>query len=294
MGKTGKIILIVILALVAVVVIGGIIIYNQLMSDDIDTAFLTVESGTVQVDSGSGYRTVQGEVMLSLNDKIKTIDGTAVVTLYESILIELEPNTEISLKSLKKDDVGIKQESGSTWNKFTSITGIQSYEVETPTTVATVRGTEFGVDTSGEGDSIFVGEGNVGVESEGEFIDLAQFQKTVKKQGIKLAMQRLTAKDKQRILVKVKKNVQRLESLRERVIEKQGPIIKKAMAKYGVSEAELRGYLAKIDSGEIDDGELIEKSPVKLPVMYRFKKMNDELKNQKRLIQIIESFQPTS
>lgn len=281
----GRKILIGILIAVAVIVIAGGVIYNSIVSDKIDPAFLTVESGTVQLDKGTGYQTVTGEVILYLNDKVKTLDGTATIILYESIITELEPNTEVSIKTLTENNVALKQDSGSTWSKFTAITGIDSYEVETPTTVATVRGTAFGVNV--EQDEILVGEGNVNVEKEGQIHSLAQFEKLTQ-----LGKTRLTAADKQKILGKAKKNIERLKSLRDRIIEKQGPLIKKAMAKYGVTEVELRGYLAKIDSGEIDDAELLAKSPVKLPVMNRFKRLNDELKNQNSLIKAIEAYQP--
>ena len=276
---------IVILSIIGVIIIAGIIAYTSIASDKIEPAFLTVESGQVQVDSGTGYKTVTGEVILSLNDKVKTLDGTATIILYETIISELEPNTEVSIKSLTESNVALKQESGSTWNKFTAITGIGSYEIETPTTVATVRGTSFGVNV--EEDVVLVGEGKVNVKKQGQIHSLAQFEKLTK-----LGKTRLTAADKQKILGKAKKNVERIKTLRERMIEKQGPLIKKAMAKYGVSETELKSYLARIDSGELDSGELLAKSPVKTPAMYRFKRMNDALKNQQRLIKAIEAYQP--
>ena len=175
--------------------------YNSVASDKIEPAFLTVESGTVQLDSGAGYNTVTGEVILSLNDKVKTLDGTATITLYETIITELEPNTEVSISTLAENNVKINQNSGSTWSKFTTITGIDSYEVETPTTVATVRGTAFGVNV--EEDAVLVGEGNVNVEKGGRVVSLNQFEKLIES-----GKTRLTAADKQKILGKAKKNIE--------------------------------------------------------------------------------------
>ena len=179
MMKRGvKILLGIVIALVVIGSIATAIIYNTFFKDEIETAFLTVESGELQVDSGSGWRTVTGEVSLSLKDKVQTLDGTAVITLYESILIALEENTEISLSSLQEEKTAIKQEKGSTWSKFTSVTGIKGYEVETPTTVATVRGTEFGINA--DDDIIWVAEGKVDVNRGGKIFTLEEFEKLLK------------------------------------------------------------------------------------------------------------------
>ena len=263
-----------------ILIVGGIFIYN-LYNDNIDVAFLTIETGSAQVDSGNGWKEATNNMKLKLNDKIKT-DGVSVITFYESIIVELQPNTDVMIKSLQDEKVSLRQEKGSTWNKFTSISGIESYEVETPTTVATVRGTEFGVYEN----DILVSEGKVDTKS----LDKNIIVEGLGKADIKeLKIIELTKEDKIIMLDKAKKTLERLKLLREKIIEDNRDLIEKAIKIYGTDEVELRTYLERIDSGELDDDALIEKSPIKPPVMYRFKKVNDEIRKEQELIKLLES-----
>ena len=61
-----------------------------------DIAQLHVEEGDVQVDVGNGWVDAIDEMALSVSDKIKTLNGKAVLILYESIVVQIDPNTEIS------------------------------------------------------------------------------------------------------------------------------------------------------------------------------------------------------
>lgn len=138
----------------------------------ITPALLTNVQGEVQVDSGNGYQTAANGMELLPGFKIKTgLASKASIIFYDSSIIRLTENTEIKIKSLSSKggqiDVGVEQESGRTWNRVLSLTGKTNYEVETPNTVATVRGTAFGIDLR-DGDAIFVADGNVTVTEDGE------------------------------------------------------------------------------------------------------------------------------
>ena len=134
MGVGKKVLLVLVILIVLIAGLG----YYFLYSDTVIKAFLTIESGSAQVDKGSGWEAAVDDMKLSKNDKIKVIDGLSVVTLHESVIIELEAGTEVSIASLTKKKLELKQDSGSTWNKFTRVTGVDGYEVETPTSVATI------------------------------------------------------------------------------------------------------------------------------------------------------------
>ena len=73
------------------------------------------------------------------------------------------------------------------------------------------------------------------------------------------------------------------------MINNYKPKIPRYMDKYDVSEADLRADIDRIDSGELDDEELLAKSPVQLPAMKRFKKLNEEVKKQQILVDKLES-----
>ena len=81
------------------------------------------------------------------SDSVRTgDDSSASIILFESSIVRLDSNTEVTLEELIKDEktsVTIQQDSGRTWNTVSKISGIDDYDVQTPTTVASVRGTAF-------------------------------------------------------------------------------------------------------------------------------------------------------
>jgi len=89
-------------------------------------------------------------MFLYQSDLVKTGNDTyASIILFESSIIRLDSNTEITLKEIITDadrtSVTIQQDAGRTWNTVLKVSGIDDYEVQTPTTVASVRGTSFDV-----------------------------------------------------------------------------------------------------------------------------------------------------
>ena len=280
MGVGKKVLLVLVILIVLIAGLG----YYFLYSDPVIKAFLTIESGSAQVDKGSGWEAAVDDMKLSKNDKIKVIDGLSVVTLHESVIIELEAGTEVSIASLTKKKLELKQDSGSTWNKFTRVTGVDGYEVETPTSVATMRGTEFGVDYFPEtGDTVqIVGEGTVEMTSNGESITLNGLEKGSDADGLdKVA---LTQEDRARIKVQATKTLQRLKGLRKLLINNQNAVVKGLIKKYVGTEEELDKYLADIDAGVIDDSEIVAKAPIHPPALDRFVKLNSEIKEQQQFI----------
>lgn len=274
------------LIVIALVVIFAIVGFVMVAGASTRTAFLKIDSGTVEVDTGKGWENALDNMDLSLEDKVRTVDGEAAVILYESIIIQLEPNTEIMIKDLAKENVVVKQESGSTWNKFTGLSGIEGYEVETPTTVATVRGTEFGVDL----EEILVAEGEVDVTVNGETRRVLEGLKAKLKDG-KLVLSELTPEEKRFIAVRMEKSLALLRELRKAQLEKHSFLLKIAKRRYNLTDENIeRGFL-KFDRGELTEEEVLKKSPVpieNLPVSRKsvnnFKELNTKIRNQQQLL----------
>ena len=57
---------------------------------------------------------------------------------------------------------------------------------------------------------------------------------------------------------------------------------------YKLTDNDIQMYLDKIDSGEIDDAKLIEKSPIKTDSIAKLKKINDEIKTAMKDIKTLE------
>ena len=114
-------------------------------------AQLIIESGTVQVKhAGESWISAENGMILYQSDSVKTGDNaSASLILFESSIIRLDSNTEVTLREIIQQEgetsVKIEQDLGRTWNTVRNISGIDNYEVQTPTTIASVRGTSFGV-----------------------------------------------------------------------------------------------------------------------------------------------------
>lgn len=95
--------------------------------------------------------------------EIKTGDGSVDVRLPDGSQISVDKNSEIKI-NFDKDTTRIDQAVGKTWHRLKNLAGVATYEVVTPTTVAVVRGTKFGVENMDSALSlIYVAEDTVTV-----------------------------------------------------------------------------------------------------------------------------------
>lgn len=119
-------------------------------------AQLIIDSGTVQIKhAGESWTSAEDGMDLYQSDSVKTgEDSSATIILFGSSIIRLDSNTEVTLQEIiqqeEETSVKIKQDAGRTWNTVMKISGIDDYEVQTPTTVASVRGTTFDVTVDNE------------------------------------------------------------------------------------------------------------------------------------------------
>lgn len=99
-----------------------------------------------------------GSTVGRVGDTVKTGPSEEkIVNFPNSSELRLDENTEIKIKNATTDKVSIYQTLGRTWSRVIKLLGTQSYEIQTPTALATVRGTSFAVTL----DDIFVDEGEV-------------------------------------------------------------------------------------------------------------------------------------
>jgi hypothetical protein len=236
-------------ALAVVVLLAAV--FWTLSAPPITAAVLYIDNGVVEVDIGNGWTPGADEMELGEGAKVRTGEGSASVVLREGEVMSLEPNTEVELSDLSKNKISIRQIAGETWNKITKISGITSYEVETPNTVATVRGTEFFLATNVE-DDLLVEEGDV------EF----GFAKTLSKKLVVGAKRKAKAKN-QNITEEVfdtdprlekfkEKYIKHLRQIRMREIKKNKMLLGIAKKQYGVTDDQIQQYLIDADEGRVD------------------------------------------
>ena len=131
---------------------------------------VTIIFGDIQVRhgaSGSFVSATDGEVLVA-GDTVRTAEGArAVLTYFEGSTVSIEPNSELTIETASSLTDGstvvvMQQNFGRTWHVVTKlITGNSKYEVKTPASTASVRGTAFEVDSDGERTVVTTTEGTV-------------------------------------------------------------------------------------------------------------------------------------
>ena len=119
---------------------------------------ITIISGDIQVRHGAGsFAPANDGDVLAAGDTVRTGEGArAVLTYFEGSTVSLEPNTELAIEDASTLTDGstiivMQQNIGRTWHVVTKlVTGGSRYEVKTPASTASVRGTTFTVDVAVE------------------------------------------------------------------------------------------------------------------------------------------------
>jgi len=162
---------------------------------DIDATPLTILSvagGNVLVMRPGDTEWISGEVGMTLevDYQIKTAaGGHATITFFEGSTIELEGGTEISLAELNIDgtasNIQIAQGLGNTISRVKKLVDpASSYEVETASAVAAVRGTTLSVAVALNGTTVVTNiEGLVSVTAQGVEVELDEGERTTVEPG---------------------------------------------------------------------------------------------------------------
>jgi len=262
---------------------------EKVIEDKESKAIISEIQGNVEIYSNEKWIKAVEDQDLSLNDKIKTGENsTAALILHESIFVEIDPLTEVEIGSLSNDNTILKQDKGTTWNKFTDVAGISSYSVQTPTTIASVRGTEFEISSDEEASTLIVEEGEVDFKADNEEVIVKSNEKfMVKREKLKDRMTKkmekleMGLKDRERMAKRVEKNVKRMEKVKERV-----------MRRAKMEEGKVKELFEKTKKGEISREEFEKRTKLKpnaaRKVFEMDKKVNREVERVKQIKTIKE------
>ena len=130
---------------------------------------LTILSGAVSLrPSGREFTAAADGAILSAGDTVRTgTDGRAVVTYFEGTTVEMEPASELTIDVASAEPDGstvllMTQSIGKTWHVVTHLlSGNSKYEVRTPASTASVRGTQFEVAVTTDATTVTTSEGRV-------------------------------------------------------------------------------------------------------------------------------------
>lgn len=222
-------------------------------------------TGDVSVDTGNGYVPATQGMTLHQDDKVRTGDGaTAMIVLYEGILVRLAPLTEVSITELSARENVMTQHSGTVWSKIAHIGGIEKYDIKTPTTTATVRGTSLRTNDDAVDRvsyTLLVAEGNVIASgSDGSTIDVMAGEKIVLVDGA-YEKQPLTLEDIAAIKEQLDIELRTLRELRLREVYKNDVFVALAKSRYDATNDDIAEYFIGIDEGRNSEQELRDNVP---------------------------------
>ena len=275
------------MTILIIFVVIAIIGYFLLQPKSTPNAYLKSISGDVQIFDGNSWIKAEQGMSLSLNNKIKTTNGEALLILFNSVFIEIKKETEIEVTSLIPHDMKIKQNSGSTWSKYLNLIGGNNYEVETKKAVASIRGTDFYIEIKDDETTLLVNEGEVSFSNENTNLSVIEFQKAITNNS-QINLITPSKEDIDKILKRRQIVLNTLKTRRVDLIKEHEFMLSTLKKTYDVDENKLENYLERIDNGELNDRELINKSPIKLNAFDEFLKLNDEIKKTKILIEKFE------
>lgn len=272
--------------IIGVLAVLGAVSFFVVTKDSVRPAFLKVNQGEVLVDNGKGFEQVTGEVKLDVTSKVKTgPDGRATIVLFESLIQLVEPNTELSIEKLAKENPKIQQTAGNTWNKFTALTGMDSYEVETPNSVAIVRGTGYTVELDG----IKVIDGMVEVEtSDGEKYQVETGRALVMENGTWIERD-LTPDEIAYLLGKLKESILVLKELRDGLLIEHEFVVDLAREASGMTDDELREYLNEMDNNQHDVQEIYDQAPGNNAIVIRLAELTRAIQDENKIVSSLET-----
>jgi hypothetical protein len=120
---------------------------KEALSSSESSVLLYVEEGDVSYrnpDMGTYQKATTSPTVLADGAKVATGLGTATILFPDNSSARLDHYTELTV-SYKKDSISIFQTAGTTYHRVEAVVTGGKYEVETPGTLAAVRGTKFAV-----------------------------------------------------------------------------------------------------------------------------------------------------
>jgi len=254
-----KILLIV--AIVSLIVILGIVGFLWLTSNFADEtrAQLVIVSGTAQIKhSGESWIFAQNGTLLEQSDSVKTGENSsAMIIFFKSSIIRLDSNTEVMLEELLEQEgetsIKILQDAGRTWNTVSKISGIDNYDVQTPTAIASIRGTSFDVNHYSNGTTVIsMDNGNSNVSrTEIDNVDIIEVNEnesvTIYPNDTGQVLEKKPFVKDDWILTNRQKDDRFLDNVKDDLFERIEQYIPELKQRYGVTEEELdalmEGYI---------------------------------------------------
>ena len=207
-------------------------------------------SGTVTIN---GVAAKQGS---DLHEGDVVVTGTASkanLEFFDGAVLRLDAGTSVTLTQITKDHVKIDQASGQTYTRLLKLAGVTEYEVETSTTIASVRGTGFKVSIIGDDTEVGVGEGEVEVSTkrEGAILKRQLVRKAQHAMMRKAALDTIepVAMDRDAFMDKMLKDDDTFIDRMVKRFETRHPRIVRALKNAGYTDADMHQWMRDLATG---------------------------------------------
>ncbi len=234
--------------IIALIVIIVLILFVAPVVTSSPAAVLKIEQGSVVVNE----KPASSGMTLKEGDTIATGQNSkASIILYGASSVRLAEMTMVEIAELSNGRFRLIQRSGSTWNKVTQLSGLESYEVETPNAKVGTQGTTFGcriIVTSGMVDSVFKTKTECGVventiimyADEGVVMPILEGQTgTVEFENDEKIIIGNVQFDDVWIQENLAKDDEFVKDIKSRIISKYAVYIPLIKSQYGLSDAQL-------------------------------------------------------
>ncbi len=170
-------------AAIALVIVSALIFQFWSNQSGSEQASVAAIQGMVftQTDNSDIWKPVTSESSVEEGDLVRTGDDSSVVLTYpDDSHTTVAPNSELTILLMasaedgSRQEIVLRQEIGSTRNVVQPLPSADSkFEIQTPSAIVTVRGTEFMVDVDSSGATmVAVDEGIVEVSAQGMTVTL--------------------------------------------------------------------------------------------------------------------------
>lgn len=221
-----------------------------------EAAILNEFEGEVFVNQKPALKNMQ----LKESDIIKTgKSGEAEIIFYDGAALRLNYNTEVIVSKLDLKNVEVKQNQGETWTKLLKISGISRYNIVTPQTIASVRGTGFKISVEKDKTEVGVNDGIVHVAK-------IEDSKIVDEIDVKEKQEAIIEKEDEEIEITkfetdewVEENVKEDEEFVEEKVEEyleEHPEIVEGLEGKELSEDQIEDVIEGVITGEIEEHEV--------------------------------------
>ncbi len=170
-------------AAIALVIVSALVFQFWSNQSGSEQASVAAVQGTVfiQTDNSDIWKPVTNKTSFEEGDLVRTgADSSVVLTYPDESHTAVAPNSELTILLMtsaedgSRQEIVLRQEIGSTRNVVQPLPSADSrFEIQTPSAIVTVRGTEFMVDVDSAGSTkVAVDEGIVEVSAQGMTIAL--------------------------------------------------------------------------------------------------------------------------